>query len=109
VRLIERLDRDRRVTAVPYQKPSVPASAGLTVEQCEKAAWAAAPSGQRYRGAGAVNASLAVATGVALPLLAYSLPGLRQLEDLAYDFIAAVRGKLPGVEPYCKQHPEECR
>jgi hypothetical protein len=79
------------------------------VEQCEKAAWAAAPSGQRYRGAGAVNASLAVATGVALPLLAYSLPGLRQLEDLAYDFIAAVRGKLPGVEPYCKQHPEECR
>jgi len=109
VRLIERLDRDRRVTAVPYQKPGAPASAGLTIKECEKAVWAVAPDDGRYRGAGAVNASLAVATGVALPLLAYSLPGIRQLEDLAYGFIAAVRGKLPGVEPYCKQHPEECR
>ena len=109
MRLIETLDRDRRVTAVPYQKPGVPASAGLTIKECEKAAWAVAPDGRRYRGAGAVNASLAVAMDVALPLLAYSLPGIRQLEDLAYGFIAAVRSKLPGVEPYCIQHPEECR
>ena len=99
------------MTAVPYQKPGVPASAGLTAEQCEKAAWAVAPGGQRYRGAGAVNASLAVATGVALPLLTYSLPGLRQLEDLAYAFVAANRSRLPlpSVVPYCKEHPEECR
>jgi predicted DCC family thiol-disulfide oxidoreductase YuxK len=111
VRLIETLDRNRRVTAVPYQKPGVPASAGLTVEQCEKAAWAVAPDGRRYRGAGAVNASFAVATSVALPLLAYSLPGFRQLEDLAYAFIAANRSRLPlpNVVPYCKEHPEECR
>ena len=97
------------MTVVPYQKPSAPASAGLSVKQCEEAAWAVSPDGRRYRGAGAINASLAVATGVELPLLLYALPGIRQLEDLSYAFTAAVRGKLPGVEPYCEQHPEECR
>lgn len=96
------------MTAEPYQKPGVPASAGLTVEQCETAAWAVSPDGKRYRGAGAINASLAVATGVALPLLLYELPGIRQLDDLGYAFVAAVRGKLPGDKPYCKQHPGEC-
>lgn len=109
MRLVKRLDRNRRVTAAPYQKPGVPASAGLTVEQCEKAAWAVSPEGKRYRGAGAINASLAVATGVALPLLLYELPGIRQLQNLGYAFVAAIRGKLPGNVPYCKQHPEECR
>ncbi len=111
MRLIETLDRDRRVTAVPYQKPGAPASMGLTMEQCEKAAWAVAPDGRRYRGAGAVNASLAIATGVALPLLVYALPVVKQMQDLVYAFIAANRGRLPlpSVVPYCKEHPEECR
>jgi predicted DCC family thiol-disulfide oxidoreductase YuxK len=111
VRLIERLDRDRRVTAVPYQKPGVSASMGLTTEQCEKAAWAVAPDGRHYRGAGAVNASFAVAAGVALPLLVYALPVVKQMQNLAYAFVAANRSKLllPSVVPYCKEHPEECR
>jgi predicted DCC family thiol-disulfide oxidoreductase YuxK len=109
VRFVERLDRDRRVSAVPYQKPGVPASVGLTLEECKSAAWAVSPDGRRYRGAGAVNASLAVATGTALPLLVYTLPVIRQLEDLTYDLIAANRGNLPGVEPHCKQYPEECQ
>ena len=109
MRLVERLDRDRRVTAVPYQKPGVPASSGLTLEECKEAAWAVSSDGRRYRGAGAVNVSLAVATRIALPLLVYTLPGVRKLEDLAYDLIAANRNRLPGVEPYCKQYPEECK
>jgi predicted DCC family thiol-disulfide oxidoreductase YuxK len=96
------------VTAEPYQKPGVPASAGLTVEQCEKATWAVSPYGKRYRGAGAINASLDVATRAKLPLLLYELPGIRQVQDLGYACVAAVRGRLPGDRPYCKQHPEEC-
>ena len=96
------------MSAEPYQKPGIPALAGLSTEQCEAAAWAVSPDGERYRGAGAINASLAVATGVALPLLLYELAGIRQLQDLGYAFIAAVRGKLPGDKPYCKQHPGEC-
>ena len=52
---------------------------------------------------------MAVATETALPLLVYTLLGIRQLEDLAYALIAANRSKHPGVEPHCKQYPEEGR
>ncbi len=103
------------MTVVPYQKPGVPASAGLSVEQCESAAWAVEPSdapGQprrRWRGAGAVNATLAVALGLKLPLSLYGLPGVRWVQERAYDLVAANRCRLPGDEPYCEQHPDECR
>jgi hypothetical protein len=39
VRLLKTLDRNRRMTAVPYQKSGVPASVGLTLEECKAAAW----------------------------------------------------------------------
>ena len=109
------LDRNHRVTVVPYQKPGVPASAGLTVEQCEKAAWAVEPGEapgrprRRWRGAGAVNASLAVALGVRLPLSFYELPMIGRFHERVYGLVAANRDRLPGDEPYCNQHPEECR
>jgi len=100
---------------VPYQKSGVPASAGLSVEQCQNAAWAVEPgdaSGQprrRWRGAGAINASLAVALGLRLPLSFYGLPGVRRTQERAYDLVAANRGRLPGDEPYCEQYPDECQ
>jgi predicted DCC family thiol-disulfide oxidoreductase YuxK len=109
VRLLEALDRDRRVTAVPFQKRGVPASVGLTVEECEETAWAIAPDGGRYRGAEAVNAVLAVALGTAMPLSLYSLPGIKQLQDNVYSLVAANRDRLPGDRPYCAQQPAECR
>ncbi len=115
MRWIRALDRDRRVTAVPYQKPGVPAAAGLSVEQCEEAAWTVEPgeaSGKpwrRYRGAGAINASLAVALGIRLPLSLYGLPGVGRLQERLYDLVAANRHRLPGDVPYCKRRPEECR
>ncbi len=108
-------DRNRRVTVVPYQKSGVPDWAGLTVEQCEKAAWAVEPgevSGRprrRWRGAGAINASLAVALGVRLPLSFYELSGINSLQERVYDLVVANRDRIPGEEPHCDQHPEECR
>jgi predicted DCC family thiol-disulfide oxidoreductase YuxK len=106
---VRALDRDRRVTVVPYQKPGVPASVGLSVEQCEEAVWAVAPDGRRYRGAEAINASLAVALGVRLPLSLYGLPGVRELQERLYDLVAANRHRLPGDVPYCDQRPDQCR
>ncbi len=97
------------MTAVPYQKPGVPSSAGLTAAQCAAAAWAVAPDGTRYRGAAAINASLAVALKTRLPLLLYALPGVRSLQDQVYDFVAKNRGRLPADEPYCDRHPDQCR
>jgi predicted DCC family thiol-disulfide oxidoreductase YuxK len=109
VRLLAVLDRRRCVTAVPYQKPGAAASAGLTVEECEAAAWTVTPEGQRYRAAAAVNAFLALVLGTRFPLLFYALPGVGRLQDLLYNLIAANRGRLPGDEPYCERHPTGCR
>jgi predicted DCC family thiol-disulfide oxidoreductase YuxK len=109
VRLLKALDRNRRVTAVPFQKTGVPASVGLSLEECEASAWAIAPDGERYRAAEAVNALVAVALGTAVPLLLYYLPGIRQLQDFIYSVVASNRSRLPGDRPYCAQHPAECR
>ncbi len=68
------LDRNRRVTAVPYQKPGMPGSAGLSVEECEAYVWAVAPDGRRYRGPEAINVSLGGALGTRLPHTLYRLP-----------------------------------
>jgi predicted DCC family thiol-disulfide oxidoreductase YuxK len=109
MRLVKTLDRYRRVTAVPSQKPGVCASAGLTAQECEASVWAVAPDGRRYRGAEAINVILAVALGTRLPLGLYELPLVRWLQDLTYLLVAANRGRLPGDEPYCSQHPNQCR
>jgi predicted DCC family thiol-disulfide oxidoreductase YuxK len=109
VRLLKALDRDRRVRAVPFQKSGVPASVGLTVEECEATAWAIAPDGGRCQGAEAVNAVVAAALGVRVPLLLYSVPGMKQLQDFTYYLVASNRSRLPGDRPYCGQHPAECR
>ncbi len=103
------------MTAVPYQKPGVPAAAGLSVKQCQEVAWAVEPGEtpgkprRRYRGVAAINASLSMALGVRLPLSFYELPGVGRLQELLYDLVAANRHRLPGDVPYCKGHPEECR
>ena len=109
MRLLKALDRNRRVTAMPFQKTGVPASVGLTLEECKASAWAIAPDGRRYRAAEAMNALVACALGTAVPLLLYYSPGIRQLQEFIYSLIASNRSRLPGDRPYCAQHPDECR
>lgn len=106
VQWIERLDRHRRVTLVPYQAPGMPEAHGLSVADCEAAAWALAPDGRRERGAGAVNAALGAAIGSGLPLRLYRAPGVRQLQDAVYAWIANNRRRLRGVTPWCIARPE---
>jgi predicted DCC family thiol-disulfide oxidoreductase YuxK len=109
VRLLKALDRNGRVTAVPFQKTGTPASVGLTLEECKASVWAIAPDGGYYRGAEAVNALVAAALGTAVPLLLYYLAGIRQLQDFIYWVVASNRSRLPGDRPYCTQHPAESR
>ncbi|HEY1013793.1 MAG TPA: DUF393 domain-containing protein [Herpetosiphonaceae bacterium] len=109
VRWLRLLDRGARIAAVPFQQPAAPESAGLTIGDCEQAVWAYAADGPRYRGAGAVNAALAVALGTPLPLWVYLLPGVRQLQDYVYALVARNRHHIPGDQPHCEQHPEDCR
>lgn len=109
MRLVKALDRARRVTAVPFQQPGIPATYGLTIAQCEAAAWAITPGGQRYAGAAAVNVTLSAALGTRLPFWIYRVPGIQHLQDAAYAWVVRNRHRLPGDTPYCDQHPEQCR
>lgn len=108
MRWITALDRGRRITIAPFQDAAAPSAAGLSVPQCEAAAWAITPAGRRYPGAHAINLALAVALGHPLPVWFYHGPGVRQLQDSAYAWVARNRHRLPGDTPYCAQHPERC-
>jgi predicted DCC family thiol-disulfide oxidoreductase YuxK len=52
---------------------------------------------------------VAASLGTAVPLFVYSLPGIRQLQDIVYFLVASNHSRLPGDHPYCAQHPAECR
>jgi len=92
---------------VPYQKPGAPEAHGLSVAECEAAAWAVTPEG-RHAGAAAINTVLAAVLGTRLPLLLYATPGIKRLQDGAYAWVARNRHHLPGDEPYCRWYPDEC-
>ncbi len=108
VRLVRALDLHHRVSVVPFQKLQACDVLGLAPEQCGRAAWGIAPDGRRYRGAGAMNAAVAVAAGTRLPLVLYGLPGIRWLEDQGYSLVARYRSRLWDGTPYCQQFPGEC-
>ena len=110
MRLVQALDRSHRVTVAPFQRPGLAAAHGLSIAQCEAAAWALAVSTYeaRYRGAGAINLALSVALGIPIFLRFYELPGIRQIQDAVYEWVVRNRHRFPGVTPYCVEHPDEC-
>jgi predicted DCC family thiol-disulfide oxidoreductase YuxK len=109
VRQIRSLDRHNRITATPYQQPGAIAAQGLSLAECETAAWAVTPDGTRYAGAGAINLALSVALGTSLPIRFYLLPGVRQAQDYVYSWIARNRRLFRGDTPYCAQKTDVCR
>jgi predicted DCC family thiol-disulfide oxidoreductase YuxK len=102
-------NRGGRVRMVPYQKPGVVRSTGLSLEDCRASAWAVSLDGERYRGAEAINVAISGAIGTRIPHALYRLPLVGDLQDLAYGWIAANRRRLPGDKPYCSQHPDNCQ
>ncbi len=82
---------------------------GISPKACAEAAWAVTPEGRRYRGAGAVLAALFWALGCPGLMRVYDWPGVRQVADVVYAWVAAHRARLPGVTPYCRQYPDMCQ
>lgn len=106
VHWLGRLDRRGRIRALPLQGRRVLELAGLTRDEAMAAAWWIGTDGQRERGAGAINAALAAATGIAAFRVLYRVPGLRWLQDRAYRWIAEHRRLLRGATPHCIDHSE---
>lgn len=98
------LDRRDRVRALPLQGPRVLELTGLTREQALHQAWWIT-GGERVGGAGAMAAACSTVTRVPL-LRVYRLPGVRQVADRGYRWVAEHRRLLRGVTPWCEAHPE---
>ncbi len=98
---LARLDRRGRVTVTALQTPGAPQRFGVSVDAALEQAWARAADGERFGGAGAVNAALGGALGTRIPLWVYRIPGIRQLQDGLYRLVARNRHRLPGRGGSC--------
>jgi predicted DCC family thiol-disulfide oxidoreductase YuxK len=107
--LLARLDRHDRVSTVPFQRQGVAERAGVSRDELAAAVYWLDENGARYSGAHAANAALSAAVGTSLPLRVYRMPGMRQLQDAVYRWVAANRHRLPGTRPWCQSHPHGCR
>ncbi len=106
--VLVRLDRRHRVSTVPFQRPGVPESAGVSRDRLAESVYWLDDDGSRCSGAAAVNAALSAALGTRLPARFYRLPGVRAVQDAVYRWVAANRHRLPGATPWCTAHPDSC-
>lgn len=79
----------RDVRALPLQEYASP-DARLSQEELQKAITLVLDNGLVYSGAEAI------ARAIGGPARIYFVPGIRQLADLAYGWVARNRGRLPG-------------
>jgi predicted DCC family thiol-disulfide oxidoreductase YuxK len=97
------LNTESRFGVLPWQTPGLLEKVGLTEQQCMEAAWFVDADGRKFRGAAAINAALEALGGIyAIAAWFYRVPGLKQLEDLVYQWVADNRYRLPGASDACK-------
>jgi predicted DCC family thiol-disulfide oxidoreductase YuxK len=97
------LNTHARFDVLPWQTPGLLNTVGLTEEQCMEAAWYVDADGRKHRGAAAINAAFSALGGVyAIAAWFYRVPGLKQLQDLIYQWVADNRYRLPGASDACK-------
>ncbi len=101
VGVLRRIDRRRRVTALPLQSEVARQRFGLTEELARQQVWTLDARGRRRGGAEAVNVALSAALGSSAPLWLYRLPGVRWLQDRVYRAVVANRHRLPGRAEAC--------
>lgn len=61
-----------------------------------------------YRGAEAINAAVSAGFGTRIPLSLYRVPGVRQLQNAVYRWVATHRYRFPGTTPHCQAQPGDC-
>lgn len=101
---LAKLARPGAVETVSFQEPGILARfPGLTYEACMKAMHLITPDGRVFRGAEAIVQALGTRRLFAWVATVYYLPGLRQLFNAMYAFVAANRYRFWG-----KTAPSEC-
>ena len=109
VRLTQAIDTHHRLAAVPCQQSGPVARLGVMTTECEAAAWVVTAAGDRFAGARAVLATIAIARDWPWLLTVGDLPVIRQVLAAGYRVVSRVRPWLPGDRPWCDAHPDQCR
>ena len=122
---VRALDRHGRIELHPWQGPGVLERFGLTPEQGNTSVWAV-PAGhatadtdadghtrshsdsRATSGARAISVILDTALGTRCFGAFYRLPLVGRAQESVYRWVAAHRGRFPGVTPWCEQHPGQC-
>lgn len=93
----------------PFQRPGTADRLGVPADQMLEAAWwQEDSSGTVFRGAEAINAAVAAGLGTRIPLRVYRVPGVRQLQNAIYRWVATHRYRFPGTTPHCAAQPGDC-
>lgn len=101
--VVRRLDKRHRIDVQAWQKSGLLARVGLTPQECQRAVQFVDEAGQVFAGAAAANQTLRRLGGVwRVMSFAYAIPGLRQLENIGYVWVARNRYRLPGGTPECQ-------
>lgn len=104
---VSRWNREFRFAVLPWQTPGLLDAVGLTEQQCQEAAWFVDDRGRAHRGAAAMNEALRRLGGVfRVASWLYRVPGLRQVEDIAYAWVARNRWRMPGAAAACATSAE---
>ncbi len=80
---------------------------GLTDKDGMQQAWFVDENGRLFGGAAAINQSLRYIWWARPFTPLYTLPGLRQLADHIYRWVAANRHRLPGSSDTCRLEPPQ--
>ncbi len=83
------------------------AELGLTAEDGLTQAWFVAKDGRLTGGAEAVNETLSFVWWVRPFTWLYRLPGLKQIEDRVYQWVADNRYRLPGSTAQCSVNSKQ--
>ncbi len=106
---LQRWTRDR-VRLESFRDPGVLARyPGLTLEQCEQAVQLVEPDGCISSGAEAIARTLRLNPSLVPLFWIYRVPGLRQIADRLYAFVARNRFRLRGTacpDDACRLHHE---
>lgn len=107
MRLVQALTQ-RKVNAAPWHAiPDYWTALGLTQDDVLTQVRFVAENGRLLGGAAAANAALAYCWWLRPLTWLYPLPGMSQLEEWVYRWVAENRFRLPGSTPQCKLTPPQ--
>lgn len=106
--LLLKLDRTGDVSTEPFQRAGSAERLGIPASRLADSVWWLDSSGDVYAAAEAVNAALSAAIGSTVPLMIYRRPGMRDLQEAVYQWVATHRYRFPGTTPYCQSNPASC-